>query len=81
MDRSSATPRARQSFDRALLDVVRAASRCIDNSGYAFRIATEQAVRTYFINERAFQNLERAVANYRAARKRAQALRRKRHGR
>ena len=42
-------------------EVIRAAVGCIDKKGYAFRIATEESARTYFINEAAFHRLEAAV--------------------
>ena len=52
--------------EKALL---RAAVGCIDKQGYAYRIATQSIARTYFINARAFQQLERAVAALREARR------------
>lgn len=49
--------------------VLRAAVGCIDKTGHSFRIATESMARTFFINEHAFQRLERAVARLRDARR------------
>lgn len=63
-------------IEKAKDAVVRAAVGCIDKSGYAFRIATEQIARTYFINEKAHHRLERAVANLKEARNLARRKRR-----
>ena len=49
--------------------VVRAVKQCIDKHGFAFRLATEANARTYFINERAFFDLEKAYARHAAAMK------------
>ena len=58
-------------LDRAEREVLRAAAGCIDKRGYSFSIATESiAARTYFINEKAHQRLERAVEKLKEARKR-----------
>lgn len=68
MSRSPSSKESRVAFfERALL---RAAYKCINRQGHAYTIATEgPAARTFFVNEKAFQRLERAVANLKAARR------------
>ena len=64
----SATNSHTAKIKKAEQAVIRAAVRCIDKQGYAWRVATESITRTYFINEGAFSRLESAVASLKRAR-------------
>ena len=61
--------RAETKLEKAERAVIRAAVGCVDMNGHAFKVSTEEIVRTYSINERAFKRLEAAVAKLKEARK------------
>ena len=56
-------------LEKAERAVIRAAVGCINPQGHAYTIATEQIARTYFVNEKALQRLEGAVAKLKEARR------------
>jgi hypothetical protein len=55
--------------ERAEREVVGSAIGCVDKQGHAYRIATAEAARTFFVDELAMQRLEHAVAKLKEARK------------